>query len=359
MLKVKSIIPLLVGLAVGFYAVKMGVDLVKRARGASAGGDVVRIVVARQPVPVGTQFAKEMVKLAQVPEALAPKGSIFEIKDVIGRVSSFSLRTGGYVSKEVLAPPGTPPGLSVRIPIGFRAVAVKVDEYSSVAGFLMPGSMVDIIVVMTTRRGNQRDTISRTLLEDIQVAAVGQEMADPKDPGAKITRSVTLLVKPKDAAVLHLAATKGDIRLALRHQDDSDGAERGYATESTLLSDEWVPANHGDDRKAAGDWWAGLAVGLVSRAASGQGEPAQMPVVAQAPGPEPWTVTLMRGNRVDEYVFASVDSSRRAEHAAVGNRGLLNSGIPKGRYSDVSGADEKVQAEDESDRPDWEGLPDD
>jgi Flp pilus assembly protein CpaB len=236
---------------------------------------------------------------------------------------------------------------------------VKVDEYSSVAGFLMPGSRVDVIAVMSTNSSRGRDTVSRTILEDITVAAVGQQMADPKDPTANITRSVTLLVKPKAAALLHLADTKGRIRLALRQQKDGKSGQRGFASENDL-SNPSVDPNPQDSAK---DWWRGLASGLAVRAAEKAATQAPVARLAAAPKrPKPWVVTVINGSHTEQVVFASVRSSQRLHLSSAETRGLLNSGQKMGRYSDRRGA-RYAESEQYSERvpeePEWADSPDD
>ena len=362
MFKARSIVPLLVGLGVGFYAVKLGVDMVNKAQGA-VNENVVKIVVAAREAPMGTQFTAEMLTLAEVPRALAPAQTFTDIAQVVGRVASHSLRTGGCVSEDVLAPPGSPPGLNVRIPKGYRAVAVKVDEFSSVAGFLNPGNHVDVIAVMTCRGSHKRETISRTILEDVMVAAVGQEMADPKDPGATVTRSVTLLVKPKDAAILHLADTKGKIRLALRQQEDSKSGQRGFASTGDLLDPDAETSPSGQEA----DWWRGLAGGLASRVA-GEALGSMVTKGAQAaPGvrvaagsghPKPWIVTVINGSTAQQLCFESSCSTRRIGSSGARGAGLLNSGQGMGRYSDVLGHHEALPG-GEPVAQSWSNPPDD
>jgi pilus assembly protein CpaB len=361
----KSIVPLLVGLGVGFYAVKLGVDMVKRAQGSGTGGPGLPIVVTALEAPVGTELTADMLKVVEVPQALAPTRAFSDPEKAVGRVISHSLLSGGYICEDVLAPPGTTPGLNVKIPEGYRAVAVKVDEYSSVAGFLMPGSRVDVIAVMSTNSSRGRDTVSRTILEDITVAAVGQQMADPKDPTANVTRSVTLLVKPKAAALLHLADTKGRIRLALRQQRDGNSGQRGFASERDLAN----PTVDPNPQDSAGGWWRGLASGLAARAAERAAAQAlaaqeQVPVVrvAAAPKPRPWVVTVINGSRTEQVVFASPLSLRQISLSGSEGRGLLNSGDKMGRYSQRRGAryaEPEQSSKEASEEPVWAAPPDD
>lgn len=305
MIKTKAIVPLVVGLGVGLYAVKMGVDLVQRARGDGVGGQLVQIVVTNQEIPMGSLFSEEMLKIAEVPKALAPPRSFNTIEEVVARVNIHTLITGAYISEDSLAPPGASAGLQVKIPPGFRAVSVKVDEFTGVAGFIKPGSRVDVIVVMTVKKGNKRDTISQTLLQDVEVAAVGQQMAETADSSAQVTRSITLLVTPKDAALLHLADTKGDIRLALRQQNDGDLGEMATASEYALLHGEEEPAPVAKPKSQAKGWWSDLASGIGKR-----------PHAPDVGFENLWAVTVIQGGRSELLYFESSDSSRRVQPTA-------------------------------------------
>ena len=305
-MKTKAIIPLIVGLGVGLYAVKMGMDLVQKARGDGLGGQAVKIAVTKQEIPMGTMFTPEMLELVDVPKALAPARSFNTVEDLVGRVTMHALLVGGYISEDLLAAPGSSAGLQVKIPPGFRAVSVKVDEFTGVAGFIKPGARVDVIVVMAVKNGSKRDTISQTLLQDIEVAAVGQEMALSGDPGAQVARSITLLVNPRDAAALHLADTKGEIRLALRQQEDTELGEFNSATESALVSGNLPTSQNERPEPKQPGWWGGLAKGIASNAAN-------RPVAAAPLGSQydPWEVILIQGSRTEQLFFEDSNSTKR------------------------------------------------
>jgi Flp pilus assembly protein CpaB len=176
----------------------------------------------------------------------------------------------------MLAPPGTRPGLEVRIEEGYRAVSVKIDEVSGVAYNLKPGDWVDVITVMSVMRNGRKDTISNVFLQRVQVAGVGQWLDDPGTKGAK-ARSVTLLVKDEDVPKLHLAQTKGKVTLAMRGRED----ERISTYEAT--SEAAISGGAGDPVPVA------LTPGNPAESA-----PAPTPeVVAQVP--KEWVVTVFNG----------------------------------------------------------------
>ncbi len=308
MIKTKAIIPLIVGLGVGLYAVKMGLDLVQKARGDGVGGQVVKIAVSRQEIPMGTMFTEEMLELVDVPKVLAPARTFNNTEDLVGRVTKNAVLVGGYISEDLLAAPGSSAGIEMLIKPGFRAVSVKVDEFTGVAGFIKPGARVDVIVVMAVKNGSKRDTISQTLLQDIEVAAVGQEMAQSGEVGGQVARSVTLLVNPKDAAALHLADTKGEIRLALRQKEDSELGDFSSATESALVSGNLQTSQNERPEPEKPGWWSGLAEGIASGAA-------RRPVMAapRTPRYDPWEVVLIQGNHVEQLFFADSTSTKRVD----------------------------------------------
>lgn len=229
-MKSKAIIPLALGMVVGLAAIKFLVDAVQRAQGQSP--ELITTVVATTDIAASTAITREMVKLVETPRSpLVPEGGFTTSDEIVGRVTSNSIPRGSVIAPRSLAPPGTLPGLTERIDEGYRAVSVKIDEVSGVAGQLRPGDFVDVIVVMNVRRGRRNETMSRIILQKIKVIAVGQNLAAPAEGGAgKLARSVTLLVRDVDAPKLHLAQTQGKVTLAMRGADDRLTPEAGIVS---------------------------------------------------------------------------------------------------------------------------------
>ena len=311
-MKSKAIIPLVIGLAVGLVAIKMGLDVVKKAKGANQGGASVDIVVAARSIPLATGITDQMVATVKTPRELAPTGVFNTVSDVVGRVNRAEIPKGAPVMGSVLAPPGTSPGMPSLIPDGFRAVSVKVDEDTQVSGFLQPSCRVDVAAVMTATVGGRRDTISKVILQNVEVAAVGQSLASEGSGEANLTRSVTLLVRPRDVPKLHLAASKGKIRLALRSRADESSDEFAAMTQDQLLADEKVVQAVGDRPSVLGGLVHGLGAGLA---------PSPKPTVSQT-GPMlagawpadrsvvlgPWMVEVYEGAKSKRYTFRDTDS---------------------------------------------------
>lgn len=232
-MKSRAIIPLVVGLAVGGIAIKGFLNILKKAKGANV-SELVEVVRASADIAPTLEITEAMVSRTSVPKALAPDGVFSDPGKVIGRVTSQMIPKGMPITASLLAPEGTPPGMVARIPDGYRAVAIQVDEIIGVGGFIKPGSRVDIVIVMSGQDRNQN--ISRVILQNIEVLAVGQK-TESGGQSAAVTRSVTVLVKPDEAAKLHLASTKGKLRLTLRSQDDRREPRAVTLTDEDLLTD--------------------------------------------------------------------------------------------------------------------------
>lgn len=211
-MKPKTIIPLVIGLGVGFFAIKMGVDMVQKARGAQ-GGEALVCVSAKQ-IEVATRLTEGMISTTRVASSLVPSNAFTDPKKLLGRVTTMTLAPGVPITNGMLAPPGSEPGLRAIIPTGKRAVSVSVTEESSVAGFITPGSRVDVSTV------SEREGTSKLILPDIEVGAVGQSLSEVGTDGksTRITKSVTLFLEQHEVQILnaHTAGRANKVRLALR-----------------------------------------------------------------------------------------------------------------------------------------------
>jgi Flp pilus assembly protein CpaB len=165
----------------------------------------------------------EVVETAESPFAPA-NDRVGSVDEAVGRVTAKAIPQRVAVLKSMLAPEGTPPGMVGRIPAGYRAVAVKIDEATSVAYQVKPGDWVDVIVVMdiaTSARG-RKETIAEVILQNVQVGAIGRGADKPGGESTgkvKPAKSATLFVPEDEVPKLHLAATRGKITLSLRGED--------------------------------------------------------------------------------------------------------------------------------------------
>lgn len=182
-------------------------------------------VVAVRALPVGMVIKPTDVKLAKLAPELVPPDGFSKIEDAVGRAVVSNILPEEPVREARLALRGAGLGLATVIPEGMRAVAVRVNDVVGVAGFVLPGMRVDVLV--TGRPPGTETTITKTILQDIQVLSAGQTL-EP-DAGGKAINApvVTLLVTPEQAEALTLAG-EGRIQLVLRNSvDRSAGATPG------------------------------------------------------------------------------------------------------------------------------------
>lgn len=182
-----------------------------------------RVIAAASSLQPGVPLTAENLTEVNWPGTVALEGLIDRKEDAIGRVLILPVEVNEPVLKHDLAPTGSY-GLSAKIPSGMRATSVKTNEVMNVSGFLFPGSHVDVLV--TLRGENTAGTVTRTVLQNVQVLATGNKI-DP-DPNGKPenVNVVTLLVTPEESEKLALAQNQaaqnqGTIHFVLRNGGDT------------------------------------------------------------------------------------------------------------------------------------------
>ena len=171
------------------------------------------VVVPKQALAIGTKLTKDNMTLADWPKANKPMGSFENMAKLDGRIVVTKMAAGAPVLAESLAAPGSGVGLVAVIKPGKRAMAIRVDEVIGVGGFILPNTFVDVISVKKLAGGAKK---AKTVLEHIEVLAIAQETFT-EEGKAKIVRTVTLELEPKEAERLALATNEGAVRLVLRN----------------------------------------------------------------------------------------------------------------------------------------------
>ncbi len=250
-MKRKALIPLVLGLVIGLATVKMLVDFARKAQAGNQNKQTVKAIRAKQDIGAYEGITPDMVEVVETGDSLfAPAGDRIESVDgVADRVAAKAIPQNAAVLKSMLAPEGTRPGMVGRIPAGFRAVSVKIDEVTGVSYQLKPGDWVDVIVVMdvdSPTRG-KKDTVAEVILQHVQIAAIGYAAeAQVAGPGGgskvKPAKSASLLVPEEEVPKLHLAATKGKITLAMRGEDDTDKGSNPFAHSNDLFASSKPPS---------------------------------------------------------------------------------------------------------------------
>jgi len=199
-------------------------------------------VVAARPLTVGTLVTKDDVKIVPWPAANQVPGSFTEIDKVVNRGIIVSTAENEPLTEAKLAAVGSGAGLPPTIPEGMRAISVRVNEVIGVAGFVIPGTRVDVMV--TVRRPGSDGSQTRVVLSNVTVLTAGTRFDQEKasSEGKAIPTSVvTLLLTPADAEKMTLAAEEGRIMLALRNPLDVAPTQTQGAQMAALFGDASPP----------------------------------------------------------------------------------------------------------------------
>jgi pilus assembly protein CpaB len=179
-------------------------------------------VVAARPIPVGTIVTTDHLKLVPWPARNPVPGSFTEIDKVVNRGAIVEVAENEPLTEAKLAPLGSGGGLPPTITEGMRAISVKTNEVVGVAGFVIPGTRVDVLVTVR-QNGAQGEPVSRAVVSNVQVLTAGSRFDQEKarEEGKPMPATVvTLLVTPEDAERISLAANEGQITLTLRNPLD-------------------------------------------------------------------------------------------------------------------------------------------
>jgi len=262
-------------LAVGLLVSFTVYDRLRNVAGSNSNAGGVPVVVAADDIQVGAKLEAHDVRVVNLPQSAVPPGFFSVASKVLGRGAILPISKGEFILPSKLAALNAGAGLPSMIPPGMRAVSVRVNDVVSVAGFVQPGTRVDVLA--TGSEGNERQTV--TVLENVAVIAVGGSLLERLTGGEANAPVITLLVSPDDAQKLALASQEGRIQLALRNPLDTK--KGGIAATRT----------------------SALYPGEKSVAAASESKPKVRKVVAKVappPPPAPYTVEMIRGSKRDE-----------------------------------------------------------
>jgi pilus assembly protein CpaB len=181
------------------------------------------VAVASKSLPVGTMLAPADVKLVAWPAASPVAGGYSTVEEVVNRGLIAPVVENEPLTSSKVAVPEAGAGLPPTIAAGMRAISVKVNEVIGVAGFVVPGTRVDLVVTLARRE----DSLSRVVVSNVQVLTAGTKYDQDQAKDGKPVPStvVTLLVTPEDAERIALAAAEGTIMLTLRNPLDTQPTE--------------------------------------------------------------------------------------------------------------------------------------
>ena len=198
-----------------------------QARGPSTSEPGADVLVAADDIQVGARIEDHNVRIAKFPASGLPAGVYTKKSQVLDHGVIMPISKGEFILPSKLAPENAGSGLPSLIPRGMRAVSVRVNEVVSVAGFVGPGTRVDILLTGTPNGSSEPQTT--TVLQNVAVIASGHTLERNASGDAQNTPVITLLTSPEDAERLTLAQSEGKIQLSLRnpldtHQDSVDPA---------------------------------------------------------------------------------------------------------------------------------------
>jgi pilus assembly protein CpaB len=262
--------------------------LINRPVPTTAGPALAQVVLATKDLEVGTVLKEEDVKVADWPGSM-PVGATTQVKDVIGRGVITAIFAKEPIIASRLAPKGAGGGMATMIPPGMRAVAVRVNEVVGVAGFVVPGTHVDILISGSAPGvSNSQGTLTQTLLQNIEVLSAGQDFKKDAEGKPIAVQVVNMLVTPTQAEQLSLASSSTSIQLVLRNPLDHDIAK----TPGTALQRLFTNGK--------------LALAPTDVAPRPRAVPKRpVPVLAAAPPPKeiPFVMEIISGNSKKEQKF--------------------------------------------------------
>ncbi|HZT29118.1 MAG TPA: Flp pilus assembly protein CpaB [Bryobacteraceae bacterium] len=199
-----------------------------------------RLLAAARRLDVGTVIRDLDLKQVDWGGAV-PAGALVKREDIIGRGVISTIFENELILDSRVAPKGAGGGLAAMIPEGMRAVAVRVNEVVGVAGFVVPGMRVDVLISGNLPGMNAQGSMTRTLLQNIEVLSAGQDFKKDNEGKPVTVQVVNLLVNPEQAEKLSLAINQTTIQLVLRNPLDTKTAKTSGAALAELFGRPAAP----------------------------------------------------------------------------------------------------------------------
>jgi pilus assembly protein CpaB len=201
---------------------------------APAPSQEVDVVIAARPLSVGVMIKTPDIKLVKYPSSAVPKGAFTKVEEVLDRPVVSNVLLDEPILEGRLAAKGSGLGLAPTIPVGMRAVTVRVNDVAGVAGFVLPGMHVDVLVTGTPPNTEGATTMTNTVLQNMLILSAGKELQADARGNAMPTPTVTIMATPAEAETLTLANNSGQIQLVLRNSSDQAVADTSGSFVSEL-----------------------------------------------------------------------------------------------------------------------------
>jgi pilus assembly protein CpaB len=194
----------------------------------------IKVVAATKPLAAGSPITADSVALIDWPANMPVPGAFSNLNDVKDRSVIYPISEHQPILDHDVAQPGSGIGLTVKIPEGMRAVSVRSNDVVGVAGFLYPGSHVDVLV--TSKLENSPTPLTQTILSNVEVLVAGQKTEPDPTGKPETVNVVTLLLKPEDGEKMVLAGSQGQIQFVLRNGADQNVPDTKPVDMSDLMA---------------------------------------------------------------------------------------------------------------------------
>ena len=190
--------------------------------------DVGNVVVAVNDLPFGTHLGRDQLTVVAWPLSSMPADAFHSVEEVFAGSQGFDrivlkpVDKGEPVLKSRISGFGAKATLSRQVPAGMRAVSIRVDDVSGVAGFILPGDRVDVMLTHRLQGASpDASLVTDIILQNVQILGIDQ-LSDQDREKPVVARTATVAVTPEDAQKLALAQQAGTLGLALRNTSAVD-----------------------------------------------------------------------------------------------------------------------------------------
>ena len=219
-MQIRSLLTCLVGVAIAGGAVVYAHAFIKMPGAQQPMRDV---VVALEDIPFGHVIEPELLAVQSWPAHAVPNGSFSSLEEVIDeregreRRTKYSLARGDVLFASKISDFGEPVSITQQIDPSMRAVTIRVNDVTGVAGLIAPSDRIDL----TLTRNVERQLLTSTILQNVEVLGIDPPGKGRQRQPGKV-KTVTVQVDPADAQKLALAQQAGTLSLSLRHIDAAD-----------------------------------------------------------------------------------------------------------------------------------------
>lgn len=309
-MKRQSVIAIAIAVVFGLVAVFLANTYLVSGRNAQTPDGMTKVAVANIPLEFGKELKPEMIRLINYPTDALPAGSFRSAAELTDpknrRVVIAPMAANEVILASKISGKGQGASIAALLPDGMRAVSVRINDVSGVAGFIQPSDTVDVLITRRISRGERDEQVTDVLLQNTRVIAMGQRSKNETGKPA-VAKTATLEVSPVDAQKLALGQQVGDLSLVLRKPGEQDGLG-GVQTVSL------------DDLRSgvsAGTYGASMAASALAQPARRTGwtpvaqraaaprRPAPRPA-APAPAPVRNSVDVVRGTAATSYEVGGI-----------------------------------------------------